>query len=206
MKIPKLISSLLPAKYGRLWRAWDFVRYDIPNFLRNTWVFRAELTRTFDWDAMTSLRLMKAHLGRVADYLEKNGLLVEDSRFKKVEKIRRAIALMDLHLEERFIDWAEEDLEEKLVDRGIYFEKQEDGDYSVMKDRLTDSERDHNGRIYARAQEIATETWMELFEIIRGQDLRAYTVLVDLYRDDYRMQSNLWGDWFNGSGLKHWWD
>lgn len=190
----------------RIVRALDTVRYDIPNFLKNAWRYRHEITNTYDWDSMGSLRYTKAHLERVADYIEKRGHEVEESRLKKVEKIRRAVELIDLHLEELFTDWAEREMGETLYDSQIYFEKIEGTDLSQMKDRLSPEERAHNGRIYDRAQEIAKETWMELFGILRGQDPGIYEILADFSKGDHKKQAELWSDWFDGSGMKHWWD
>jgi hypothetical protein len=202
----KILKFIMPRPYGRLWRAWNRVRYDLPNFLRNVWIYRAELTHTYDWDGTGTLEFTKAHLERVANYLEKRGNEVEESRLKKVKMIRRAVELIDLHLEERFIDWAEAEMDERLIDSQIYFQKIEGSNLSEMKDHLTDEGRAHNGRIYERANEIAKETWQELFEILRGQDTRIYSILRELEDGDHRKQSEIWEAWFDGSGLKHWWD
>ena len=204
--IKKVYDTIAPRRYGRLWRTWDSVRYDIPRFLRNAWYYRAELTNTFEWDAMGSLRFTKAHLEKVAEYLEKHGHEVEESRLLKVQKIRRAVELLDLHLEERFTEWAEKEMGETLFDSGIYFEKIEGTDLSEMKNRLTDSEKEHNGKIYKRANEIAKETWQELFDILRGQDTRIYSIMADFHKGDHKRLAELWNDWFDGSGFKHWWD
>jgi hypothetical protein len=207
MKLLKKIRSLILPRYHRVWRTWDFVRYDIPNFVKNVWLFRSELTNTFEWDAMSSLKIMRSNLERVANYLEKNGREVAESRLKKVEKIRRAVVLIDLHLNEEFISWAEDQTGETLIDREIRFEKCEDREGLFrLADDLTEEERAHNGRIYAAAQEIATDTWMELFEILRGQDTKVYRILSDLYKGDHKQQAEMWDDWYDGSGLKHWWD
>lgn len=200
----KLISQL-PYGYYIL-RTIDRVRYDFPNFLKNAWIYRAELTNTFDWDGTSGMRITAAHLKRVADYIEVKGHEVEESRLKKVKMIHRAVELIELHLEEDFISWAEQEMDEKIIDGQIYFEKIEGSEYSQMKDRLTEDEKAHNGRIYKRAQEIATETWMELFEILRGQDSRVYRIMVDMHKGDSKRQFEIWDDWFDGSGLKHWWD
>jgi hypothetical protein len=204
--IKNLISLIKPAPYGRLWRAWDQVRYDFPNFLRNAWIYRAELAHTYDWDGTGTLKFTKAHLERVAAYLETKGHEVEESRTKKVKMIKRAVELIDLHLEERFTEWAELEMGETLFDSQIYFEKIKGEELFEMKNRLTPEEKTHNGRIYKRADEIAKETWQELFEILRGQDTRIYTVLREIDGGDHRKQSELWDAWFDGSGLKNWWD
>lgn len=200
----KLVVKLPHGYY--LLRTIDRIRYDFPNFLRNAWCYRHALTNTFDWDSLSGMRITAAHLSRVADYLETKGHDSEESRLKKVKMIRRAVELIDLHLEEKFIDWAEAEMKETLFDSQIYFEKIEGSDLSHMKDRLTEDERAHNGRIYKRAQEIAKETWLELFEILRGQDSRIYQIMMDMHKGDPKRQSEIWDDWFDGSGMKHWWD
>jgi hypothetical protein len=207
MKIGKKIyDTIMPSKYGRVWRMWNSIRYDIPHFLKNVWIYRAEIGSIYDWESTGSLKLLKRHLERLAVYLEKHGHEIEEPRLKKVEKIRRAVDLLDLHIEEGFTDWAEVELGEELINNGFYFEKIEGTEYSTLNDRLTAEEKAHNGRIYKRAQEIATETWMELFEILRGQDTRLYSILREFHENDHTKQAEIWNDWYDGSGMKHWWD
>jgi len=208
MKIREKIRELMPSLYWTLKRKLDWIAYTVPNFFRNVYRFRNILANTYDWDATACLRMMKIHLERVANYLETNGQEVKEHRLKKVEKIRRAVALLELHSEEDFISWAEERTGEKVIETDYYFEKSEEhkGCYQ-MKDHLTDEEKAHNGRIYKAAQEIATETWKELFDILRGQDPEVYHILLELSKSsDPKQSSDLWFNWFDGSGLKHWWD
>jgi hypothetical protein len=68
--------------------AWRTIRYNIPNFLKNVWYFRAELYDFESWDYRFNLNLFQKSLESTADYLENYGIEEDASRKKKVAKIR----------------------------------------------------------------------------------------------------------------------
>jgi len=77
--------------YNKLWRT---IRYNIPNFLKNVWYFRAELYDFEPWDYRFNLNLFQKSLEATVDFLEKHGIEEEESRMKKIAKIRRVIELL----------------------------------------------------------------------------------------------------------------
>ena len=52
----------------------------------------------------------------------------------------------------------------------------------------------------------AANEWDELFKILKGQDYKEYRKLVKLDKKKEIKNDNLWDEWFDGSGIKGWWD
>ena len=75
-------------------------------------------------------------------------------------------------------------------------------EYSRIIDRDTEEEKIHNRKVFDRAHEIEEEEWKELFEILKGQRHTEYQMFLDKSED----KSNAWDNWFDGSGIKGWWD
>jgi hypothetical protein len=65
-------------------------------------------------------------------------------------------------------------------------------------------EREHNRKVYELSDEIEAQEWEELFSILKGQNMDEYRKLLDSSNDDEKR--DLWDKWFDGSGMKHWWD
>ena len=64
----------------------------------------------------------------------------------------------------------------------------------------------HNRKVYERSDEIEELEWIELWSILKGQDHKEY---IKLHEEDELKEiknDNLWNEWFNGSGIKTWWD
>jgi hypothetical protein len=82
------------------WKTWDFLRYDMPRFFRNLWMFRKDLYN-YRWygGQHAVLPFMKTALTDMASKIDERGMEVERSKDKKVTKIYRAAFLM-----ERFIE------------------------------------------------------------------------------------------------------
>jgi len=86
------------------------------------------------------------------------------------------------------------------------FEPSKDNpDCMVIVDKETDEEREHNRKVFARADEIEEEEWKLIWRIIQGQDRSAYGQFYQKIKGTEGSE-NAWNDWFDGSGMKHWWD
>lgn len=188
------------------YKTYEFFRYDIGRFLGNVWRFRKGLSQHYWWDHHGMLMFMESALIHMSDRLEKDGLEVDESRLKKVEKIRRAVQIIQNYNNDLFIDMAEAELGE-LYFRGFDMndfvetgetidnplgEKNEKTYYWV--DRLSEEESEHNRKVYQRAREISDSEWIEFCEILKGQDYVKFDKNIDFYKQ------------FDGSGLKGWWD
>ena len=187
------------------WKTWDFLRYDMPRFFRNLWMFRKDLYNYHWYSGQNAvLPFMKTALTDMADKIDKRGWEVEHSKSKKIGKIRRAAYLMERFIEEDFIELAEQELG-KVICYGFDFEPVPDKPgYSRMVDKETDEEKEHNSKVFARAREIEEQMWTELWTILQGQDYSDF----DKIKGDtkWKEQDELYNNWFDGSGLRGWWD
>jgi hypothetical protein len=178
------------------WKTWDFLRYDMPRFFRNLWLFRKDLYNYRWYGGQHSvLPFMKTALMNMADMIDERGLEVTKSKDKKVAKMYRAAFLMERFIEDDFVDIAEQELG-KLVIHGFEFEPVPDKPgYSRLVDKETSEEKEHNNKVFERAREIEEQMWIELWTILQGQ---SYTHL--------SKENQSWDEWFDGSGLNSWWD
>jgi hypothetical protein len=160
------------------------------------WRFRS-------WDYSFNLQLLSRSLEKTVHTIEYYGMEVDLSRMKKVQKIKRAIDLLNNIHTDSYIEMAEKELGElKSVD--FNFEPTEDNPELFQ---LVDSdveEREHNRKVFILSDKIEAEEWKELFSILKGQDIEEYRKLFDSASDDEKR--DLWDKWFDGSGMKHWWD
>jgi hypothetical protein len=192
------------------YKTYSLFRYDIPRFLKNTWKFRKALWNHYWFDHHGTLRFMEIALRDMADKMEKYGLEVDHSRLKKVSAMRRAADLIKNYNEDLYLDMAESELGE-ITYRKPLFEKDPDNpDYYTMVDQDTQEESEHKKKVYARTREIEEQEWNELWTIIRGQDMdqfRAFYKKVKMGEaDDFEKEQGEWDNWFDGTGMKGWWD
>ena len=177
------------------WKTWDFLRYDMPRFFRNLWMFRKDLYNYRWYSGQNAvLPFMKTALTDMAAKIDKRGWEVEHSKSKKLDKMRRAAYLMERFIEDDFLELAEKELGE-VICHGFDFEPVPDKPgYSRMIDKETDEEKEHNSKVFDRAREIEEQMWTELWTIIQGQDYTKFDKDTD------------WDKQFDGSGLRGWWD
>ena len=165
-----------------------FLLYDMPNFVRNVWLFRKSLTQFHWYNLDSTLMFMKESLDHSIPLYETRGNEVPESRELKIEKMKRLQYLLYCRFEYNYIDLAEEELG-KLPPNPFRFEKLNDGsDRYVMMSNLTEEEQDHETKVYDRANEIEKQQWDEIIEIIKGK------VIINFKRD------------FDGTGIRNWWN
>ena len=170
-----------------LWKVWSAIRYDIPLFFKNVWRFRKELYNHQWWDYRFTLEMLYRSLSIMVVKLETDGIEVDSSRMKKVEKIKRALELLKHKLDDDYVDRAEAELGE-LVLSDFEFEKTEEGNYKMVDLVIeTASVRKHNRKVFKRASDIEEKEWNELWDIFKG---KKFTTMDD----------------FDGSDLRGWWD
>jgi len=164
-------------------------------FIKNIWAFRKTLWNFRWWDYHFTLEMMKTSLVIMSDNLETKGIEVDVPRLKKVAKMRRAIEIMNNLQGVQHIMMAEKELGELFIEP-FEFKPSEShpGSYELVE-RNTPEEKEHNSKVYARANEIEEQEWNELWDIFKGQENTKYNP----YNQD-------WDDWFDGSNMKTWWD
>jgi hypothetical protein len=185
------------------WKTWDFLRYDMPRFFRNLWMFRKDLYN-YRWygGQHDVLPFMKTALLDMASKIDERGMEVEKSKDKKVNRMYRAAYLMERFIEDDFTELAEKELG-NLICNGFEFEPVPDQPgYSRLVDKDTPEEKEHNSKVFARAREMEEHMWVELWAILQGQNHTQF----QMFADKAENKDEAWDNWFDGSGLRGWWD
>jgi hypothetical protein len=188
------------------YKTYETLRYGIPRFFKNVWRFKNELYDFYGWDYSYNLSIFRRSLEITADYLEKKGNEVDDSRLKKVEKMRRAIEILNNVRSNAHIEMAEKELG-NLFMTDWEFEDVPDSNGSMrLIENETPEQKKHNSKVFARSNEIEEEEWNELWEIIKGQDHDAYKKHLNKAKISGNDTTDSWSEWFDGSGIRGWWD
>ena len=179
------------------WKLWDLFRYDIPRFFRNLWLFRKNLWNHTWYNGDSSvLPWVKTAVDDMAWRIEKYGHEVDESRMKKVAKMRRLSYLIDVSVKDEFIDEAEKELGFKYVYYPFEFEEVLGNDkVYTLKQNETPEDKENNSKLLNRSHEIQKEYWEELCAIIKGPDY-----------DAMRASEEDWDKLYDGSDLRAWWD
>lgn len=179
------------------WKLWDLFRYDIPRFFRNFWLFRKNLWNHTWYNGDGSvLPWVKTAVDDMAWRIEKYGHEVDESRLKKVVKMRRLSYLIDVCVKDEFIDEAEKELGFKYVYYPFEFEEVLGNDkVYTLKQNETPEDKENNSKLLNRSHEIQKEYWEEICAIIKGPD---YDVM--------RASDEDWDKLYDGSDLRAWWD
>lgn len=177
-----------------LYKVYSFFRYDLLRFCKNIWKFRKALYNHYWFDHHGTLMFMEIGLTDITSNIEKYGIEVDSSRLKKVEKMRRAIQLIKNYNEDLYIEMAEKELGELVMHDWEFKPTDDNPDLFELVDKDTPEEKEHNRKVFARAREIGEEEWVELWDILKGQDYNKF--------DDNKDFDNQ----FDGSGLRGWWD
>ena len=190
----------------KLWKVWAAIRYDIPLFFKNIWRFRKELYNHQWWDYRFTLEMLYRSLSIMVVKLEKDGIEEDSSRMKKVQKINRALELIKHKLDDDYIERAELELGQ-LSNRPLEFEpvKGKEGFYSLVNND-TPSEKKRRNKIYVYANKLEGDEWKEIWKIFEGQDIKQFSKLLKTKTKEEQKNSDVWGEWFDGSGMRRWWD
>lgn len=188
------------------YKTYEFFRYDISRFIRNVWRFRKGLSRHYWWDHHGMLMFMEAALTDMSDRLEKDGMEIDISRLKKVEKMRRAIQLIKNYNQDLYIEMAEKELGELNLHDWEFETVPDSPDLKRLVDKDTEEEKEHNRKVFERAREIGESEWNELWQIFKGQDNEEYQKLKETLTEEQKRKEDQYYKWFDGSDLRGWWD
>ena len=164
-------------------------------FIKNIWMFRKALWNFRWWDYHYTLEMMKTSLKIMSDNLETKGIEVDVPRLKKVAKMKRAIEIMNNMEGVHHIMMAEKELGELFFEPFEFKPSESHPGSFELVDNKKPEEKEHNNKVYARAREIEEQEWEELWEIFKGQDSSKYSPFIEE-----------WDDWFDGTGMRGWWD
>jgi hypothetical protein len=189
------------------WKTWDLFRYDLPRFFSNLWLFRKNLWKHTWYNGDASiLPWVKTAVDDMTWRIEKHGHEIEESRMKKVAKMKRLSYLIEVFVNDSFVEEAEKELGFEYVYRDFEFEEIEGRTYDnplgqkneklyQLKDNETQDQKERNGELLKRAHVIQKEYWEELCAIIKGPDY-----------DAMRASNEEWNKLYDGSDLRAWWD
>lgn len=170
-----------------IYKMYSLFRYDIPLFVKNVWRFRKELANHQWWDYRFNLEMLYRSLSITYEGMKNGGYEVRETREPKVKAMARALELLKHRLDDDYVDRAESELGE-LIMHDWEFEEADDGNYRLV-DKETKKEKAHNRRVFKRALVIETKEWKELWSIIHGTK-----------------NSKIYGEGYDGSDLRSWWD
>jgi hypothetical protein len=197
------------------YKTYELFRYDLPRFTKNVWTFRKALWSHYWFDHHGTLKFLEIGLTNISDTIEKYGNEVDGPRLKKVAAMRRAVELIKNYNESNYIEMAEKELGEIIHHEWEFEETGDTTDNPMGKkneklyqlvDKDTPEEKEHNSKVYSRSREIEEQEWEELFKILKGQDYAEYRKLHEAQTEEEKRERELWNEWFDGSGLKGWWD
>jgi hypothetical protein len=170
----------------KLWKVWEFIKITIPRFFKNIWRFRKELAHHEWWDYRYTLEMLYRSLVIMESKMH-DGMEIRETRDKKVEKMQRAIQLLKHKLDDDYTARIEAELG-KLILHDWEFEELENGNHRLI-DNDTPAERKHNRMIFKEAHKLEDKEWIELWNILKGTKY-----------------SKTWGDAFDGTDMRGWWD
>lgn len=136
------------------YKFYETIRYNIPNFFKNLWFFRKEIYKYRTWDYHYSLLMLKRSLEGLEKSIRIKGDEVDETRLPKIEKIQRAIKIINNNTNSLYISISEEIHGE--VQGGLFNE--------------TEEESKHNKIVFDYAHKLEVEEWDELWLIIKGND------------------------------------
>jgi hypothetical protein len=189
----------------KLWKVKDTLIIGIPNFFKNIWRFRRELYRHQWWDYHFTLQMLYRSLSIMVVKLEKDGIEIDSHRLKKVNAIKRALAILKSEIDGDYIERAELKYGE-ISTRPFQFEPIENSNLFRMIDNDTAAEKKHMTKVFAYARKIEEAEWKELWKIFEGQDYKDYRKITKKLTPKEMQDMNVWNDWFDGSDLRGWWD
>jgi hypothetical protein len=202
MNFPYQKPNILLKIKWRLEDIRDLLLYNIPYFFKNLWRFRKEIWGYRDWDYNFTLKMWRASLFHLCEYIHKKGLEVDETRLKKVHYMKRAIFLMDCIINDTFIEAAEKELGYELSNASFGFEPSErNGEiwYTLINNK-TPEEEEKDKNIYDRADFIEKETWGELMDILEGNHFK-----VDFLTKPW-LKGQSYEEFMDGKGMINWWD
>lgn len=186
------------------YRIYETFRYDIPAFVKNVYRFRKVLWEHRWYDYRYTLQALQTSLSIMVVRLEADGMEVENSRMKKVTKIKRAIELIQHKMDDDFIERAESELGELVMHDWEFEDVPDMPGSSRLIDNETKEEKEHNRTVFKLARTIEDREWRELWNIFKGQSHLDWNKTKKTLKPN-DIQS-AYEQWFNGSDMRGWWD
>lgn len=172
---------------------WNFLRYDLPNGVKNIIFFWKVVWNFRSWDYTYNLRIFAKSLEPLRNSLIK-GQEVDITRLKKIKKIERAIEILNNIVEDKY-----QEIAESQLGFSVSFEF----DFENFKTKELGEE---NRKIFYLCQEIESAEWKELWTIFEGQKNSHFLLLLNKISPEERNTTNSHDNWYDGTGMGHWWN
>ena len=180
------------------WKTWDWIRYDFPKGVYNIFYFWRVVWNFRPWDHHGQLSFWERSLPRLRDSID-NGYEVDTSKDKKVYQMNELIDIVGRINEDYYIKYAEEILGYEVdTSYGIFGNKPEDEETQFVKDR--------NREIFNLSHELEEQDWENFYIILKGQDIKEYKKIHDALSDEEKREEDHYYKWFDGTGIRGWWD
>jgi hypothetical protein len=193
----------------KLWKVWDAIRYDIPNFFKNIYRFRNELYSHQWWDYRFTLEMLYRSLTILEKGLSKDGMEVPESRDKKLKNLRRVLELLKHKLDDDYVERAEKVLGE-IPWKGLEWEDIEGSDSHRLVDNDTPAEKKHMKKVFTYARKVEKKEWVEIWKIISGlqtdEHWKDYIKTDDYTKLNTEEKFEAQWKWADGSDMRTWWD
>jgi hypothetical protein len=191
---------------NKIYKFYSFFRRDIWRFLKNVWRFRKPLSSHYWWDHHGTLMFMEVGLTHMSENLEKKGMEIEISRMKKVEAMKRAVQIIKNYNEGNYIEMAESEVGSLYLHDWEFEEVPDKPGLTRLVEKNTEEVDKHNSKVFELSRKIEEKEWKELFKILKGQDYKNYKKFEKTLTEEEKKETDQYYKWFNGSGLKGWWD
>jgi hypothetical protein len=191
---------------SKIYKFYSFFRHDIMRFIKNVWRFRKPLANHYWWDHHGTLMFLEVGLTHMSENLEKKGMEIDISRLKKVAAMKRVVEIIKNYNEGNYIEMAESELGPLYLHDWEFEEVPDNPGFSRFVEKNTEEESNHNSKVFELSRKIEEKEWKEFVKILKGQDYKDYKKFEKTLTEEEKKQTDQYYKWFDGSGLKGWWD
>ena len=129
----------------------------------------------------------------------KSGNEIRISADKKVAQMDKLIEIICRLNEDYYIKYAEEQLGHRVdISYGIFGNKNGDEEPQEIKDK--------NRAIYNLSHELEERDWEDFFRILKGQDHEEFKKMRETLSEEEKRDHDTYYKWFDGTGIRGWWD
>ena len=141
-----------------IYRTYNTIVKQLPEFFKNVWRFRRELWSHRWWDHSFTLMILRKSVEIQANGMETKGYEVKESSDKKIVKMRRLCQIIDNIVDSNYIMMAEE-IHGQINYKPLRFIETGNEDFYMLADDDTPEEKDHQRKVYKEAHRLEQKEW-----------------------------------------------
>lgn len=189
-----------------LYKSYSLFRYDLPRFFKNVWRFRKVLWNHAWWDYRYTLEALHTSLSIMEEGMSTKGWEVKETRDKKVEKMRRVLELLQHKIDDDYVSRVESELGPIIYSPWEFEDVEGKPGLSRIVEKESESDKEHNRKVFDRAMEIEEEEWREIWRIFNGQDTDEWKKIQESLTEEEKTNFDHYEKWYDGTDLRRWWD